>query len=145
MSYTKLIFYSFSNWHHNVTTQTKHYNTLTTAWNFWVLPCRNITEGEKDEGYVVSGLVLLVCWQFSRSNVIVFIFTSSILSIWDISSGNLWAILYKFSPCDNKIVITGEENTESRFLNIHPMKINNTVLVLNSRSIIILVLVVYLV
>ena len=56
----------------------------------------------------LSGPVLLVCRQLSRSNVIVFIFTSSILSIWDIYTGNLGAILYKFSPCDNKIVITGE-------------------------------------
>ena len=60
----------------------------------------------------LSGPVLLVCRQLSRSNVIVFIFTSSILSIWDIYTGDLAAILYKFSPCDNKIVITGEENTE---------------------------------
>ena len=56
----------------------------------------------------VSGPVLLVWAQFSRSNVIVFIFTSSILSIWDILTGNLGAILYKFPPCDNKIVIAGE-------------------------------------
>ena len=68
----------------------------------------NVTDWRQERQERVSGPVLLVWAQFSRSNVIVFIFTSSILSIWDIYTGNLGAILYKFSPCDNKIVITGD-------------------------------------
>ena len=71
-----------------------------------VTDCRQERERERERERV-SGPVLLVWAQFSRSNVIVFIFTSSILSIWDIYTGNLGAILYKFSPCDNKIVIAG--------------------------------------